>query len=223
MLPCRLMNEEERAVREAHLRARVQAGDVDGAAAGAIQLYGAELFGFLLALHRHEEDAASEVFAAVCEQVWRGLAAFEWRSSLRTWMYATARHASSSHFRAEKRRARRTVPLDACPAVAEVEARVRTETLSYLRTERKEAIRRLREELPAEDQALLVLRVDRDLSFQDLARVFLGEDASPEALGRESARLRKRFQLLKRRLLDMGRQRGLLPAPGDGRAPAREG
>ena len=45
-----------------------------------------------------------------------------------------------------------------------------------------------------------------------IARVFLeGDDApSDEDTKRESARLRKRFQLVKERLLTMGRERGLL-------------
>ena len=62
------------------------------------------------------------------------------------------------------------------------------------------------------DRALLVLRVDRGLSWNDLARV-LNEDGEPlddAALKRESARLRKRFQLLKRELLELGRAAGVV-------------
>jgi RNA polymerase sigma-70 factor (ECF subfamily) len=204
----------DRAPHEANIRARAEARELDEAAAETIRLYGAELFGFLLAIHGHDEDAAADVFSTVCVQLWRGLEAFRWKSSLRTWAYATARNASSNYRRDRQRRTRRLLPLSGCPAVAEIEARVRTETLSHLRTDRRDEIRRLREELPEEDQTLLILRVDRELSWQELAAVFLGdcENTAPEVLARESARLRKRFQLVKQRLQTMGVERGLFPS-----------
>ena len=89
---------------------------------------------------------------------------------------------------------------------------LRTQTLSLYGQRNLDAIAKLREELPEEDRALLVLRVDRGLEWADLARVFLaGDDTpTPDVLKRESARLRKRFQLIKERLLAMGRERGLL-------------
>jgi RNA polymerase sigma-70 factor (ECF subfamily) len=198
--------------REAEVRALWEAGDLDGAATEAIRRYGAEIFGFLLALHGGDEDAAGEVFSTFSEQIWRGLGGFAWACSLRTWTYAVARNASRAHRRAARRWAERRVPISGCPAVAEMAARVRTETLSFLRTERRTEVARLRESLSQEDQELLILRVDRDLAWLDLARIFLGDGgATPEALQREAARLRKRFQLIKRRLLELGRQQGLLP------------
>jgi RNA polymerase sigma-70 factor (ECF subfamily) len=197
---------------EARIRARADAGDIEGAAAEAIRVYGPEIYGFLLALRRGDEVAVDEVFSAFCEHLWRGLAGMEWRSSLRTWAYRVARNDSISHLRAARRRARREVPLGDCPEIAEAAARVRTETLSFLRSERRGQIDRLREELPEEDQALLILRVNRSLPWLELARIFLGDEvATPEALQRESARLRKRFQIVKQRLVNRARERGLLP------------
>lgn len=211
------MDDRERGDREAAIRARVGAGDVDGAAADALRLYGGEVFGFLLALHGGDEGAAGDVFSLFSEQLWRGLRGFNWSSSLRTWAYAVARNASHAERRAAVRRGRRMIPLADCPAVEEVAFQVRTETLSLFRTERRDQLRLVREALPPEDQALLILRVDRDLPWLDLARVFLGEDTSPspEALARESARLRKRFQLVKKRLFELGAERGLLPRTGE--------
>lgn len=198
--------------RDAEIRARWEAGDHDGAATEAIRRYGPEILGLLLALHGGDEDAAGEVFSMFGEQLWRGLPGFAWSCSVRTWAYVIARNASRGYRRAQRRREQRAVPLSDCPAVIEIAAKIRTETLSYLRTERRHEISRLRDSLPEEDRALLILRVDRDLAWLDLARVFLEDDApSPQALQRESARLRKRFQLIKRRLLELGRARGLLP------------
>jgi RNA polymerase sigma-70 factor, ECF subfamily len=59
-----------------------------------------------------------------------------------------------------------------------------------------------------------VLRIDRGLSWSDLARVLHEgeEDAAldDEALAREAARLRKRFQLVKDKLREMAKKEGLL-------------
>lgn len=197
---------------EPGLRALCEAGRIDEAASAALRLYGAEIFGFLLALSRGDEDSAGDVFSLFSEQLWRGLPAFNWHSSMRTWAYAVARNASRAHRRAAQRQARRSVALSDCPAVAEMAAAIRSETLSFLRTERKNALAELRDELPEDDKTLLILRIDRELSWPDLARVFLGEEgATPEALGREAARLRKRFQIIKQRIAQLGHKRGLLP------------
>jgi len=55
---------------------------------------------------------------------------------------------------------------------------------------------------------LLVLRVDKGLAWNDLARVMYAEDGpllDDEGLKREAARLRKRFQHVKERLLELKR------------------
>jgi RNA polymerase sigma-70 factor (ECF subfamily) len=201
---------------EEPVRARLAAGDVDGATTLALRLYGGEVFGFLLSLEAGDEDGASEDFSLFCEQTWKGLPAFAWGSSLRTWLYAVARNATRARRRAARRRGRLFVGLSSCPAVAEAAARVRTETLSCLRTARQKQIADLRQTLSDDDQTLLVLRVDRGLPWLDLARIFLGEEAAgEEALARESARLRKRFQIVKQRLLTLGREQGLWPG-GEG-------
>lgn len=99
-------------------------------------------------------------------------------------------------------------------------AQVRSQTVSYLRTERRSRFAALRESLAPEEQALLVLRVDRGLAWNDLARVLhegggaLGEPLEADELRREAARLRKRFQLLEERLLELGRQAGVVSDDG---------
>lgn len=62
-----------------------------------------------------------------------------------------------------------------------------------------------------------MLRVDRQLAWTDLARVLHEDDDAAlegKALEREAARLRKRFQLVKERLYEMGRRAGLV-SPGE--------
>ena len=83
-------------------------------------------------------------------------------------------------------------------------ARVRTRTEPRLRTEVKDGFRALRDVLEPDDRELLVLRVDRGLAWEDVARVMLAE------LRTECARLRKRYQLLKDDLRRRAREAGLV-------------
>ena len=88
----------------------------------------------------------------------------------------------------------------------DVPIQLRTPTASYLRTSHKDRFAALRDSLPEDERMLLVLRVDKQLGWNDLARVMHEGGPEPlddEALKREAARLRKRFQLLKERLLEM--------------------
>src|SRR5262249_35250379 len=96
-------------------------------------------------------------------------------------------------------------------ALDEIVARARSVTHPWQRTEVKDRWRELREALDPDDQAILVLRVDRDLPWEDLARVTLGVDAPDRAtLGRETDRVRKRYQLLKAELRRRAEEAGLL-------------
>jgi RNA polymerase sigma-70 factor, ECF subfamily len=221
-LPAR-MQPPDRDELERAIRRQFDRGDLDGAAATAIRGYGAEIFGFLVAFHRREQDAA-EVFSRFTERLWRGLAGFRWQCSFRTWAYTVARNTSLAYRRQSRQSARWQAPWPDGSELSAAEQRVRSETLSYLRTERKTRIAALRQSLSPEDQTLLVLRVDKQLSWNDLARVMRPEDGPPltEALlKREAARLRKRFQLVKEKLYELGRRDGLVDRPGDDETHSR--
>ena len=92
---------------------------------------------------------------------------------------------------------------------------MRTRTVAFLQTEVKSRMRQLREQLPMEEQTLLILRVDRKLPWRELAMVMTeaGENLSIEELEGETARLRKRFQLAKDRLKELAQKEGLLDKP----------
>jgi RNA polymerase sigma-70 factor, ECF subfamily len=201
----------ERAIRQA-----IGRRDYASAATLGIRGYGAEIYGFLLAFHRDEQDAA-EVFSQLGERIWRDLPGFRQDSSFRTWAYVLARHASLNHRRDAQRRDRRQQPLPESSQVSALVAQVRSETASFLRSERRARFAAIRESLSPDDQALLVLRVDRQMAWNDLALVLHGGDKPPagEALKREAARLRKRFQLLKERLLELGRAAGMVGGTGE--------
>ena len=63
----------------------------------------------------------------------------------------------------------------------------------------KTSIQKLREELTADEQTLLILRVDRGLSWGDVADV----------MEIESAVVRKRFERIKDKLRELARARGI--------------
>ena len=198
------MEPREREELERVIRAKWEQRDLAAAADLAIRGYGPEIYGFLVAFHRDDEDA-SEVWSRVTERLWAGLDRFGWHSSFRSWVYAIARN-TSIRYRQEKKRRRE----EALPEGSQVDLalRIRTDTASWLRTSARDRFAALRDSLPEDDRMLLVLRVDKDLAWNDLARVMLPEDAAAldeEGLKREAARLRKRFQHVKERLLELKR------------------
>ncbi|MDI1446372.1 sigma-70 family RNA polymerase sigma factor [Polyangium sp. 6x1] len=208
---------EEHEELEREIRRHLAEGHPERAATLAIRGFGAEIFGFLVTFH-HDEEEAAEVFAAFSERLWRDLRAFRGDSSFRTWAYVLARHASLNHRRDARRREKRQRPLPDGSDLSAIADQIRSETASYLRTERQTRFAALRASLPPEDQMLLVLRVDRGLAWNDLARVLHEGDAplGEAELSREAARLRKRFQLLKARLLEMGKRAGIVGMGPDG-------
>jgi RNA polymerase sigma-70 factor (ECF subfamily) len=187
-----------------------QTGDANAAITATLEVLGPEILGWLIGIFRDVDDA-NDVFSAFAERLWSMFDRFHWRCSLRTWAYTVARHVAIDHQRTKARRGRRLVPLSVSPEVAEVAERVRTTTLASQKTANRQAISQLRDELPPQDRMLLVLRIDRDLGWDDLARVFLDQpDPTAAELKREAARLRKRFQLIKQRLIQLGRAAGLV-------------
>jgi len=199
-----------RARAEATIHEHLEAADVRAAVTLTLRLYGAEVLGFLGALTK-DSDAAADVFSVFCEDVWRGLPAFRWESSLRTWLYVVARRARSRYGRQGHERKR--LPLD--EALLEVQVEVRTQTATFQRTETKSAVRELRAALTSEEQSLLMLRVDRSLPWTDIARIMLSEEADTDedAIKREAAACRKRFERAKERLKELARAQGLLKSP----------
>lgn len=193
---------------ERRIRARCEAGATAEALELCLRGYGTEVMDFLVAWHRSEGEAA-EVFSQTAEGIWSGLPKFGFESSVRTWIYAIARKSSLRYRRDARRRAARFAPLP--NEAAEIVASLRTQTASFLATRVKDRVAELREELPDEDRLVLLLRVDRELEWTELARVVHGDDA-PEgvALQREAARLRKRFQLVKEKLFERAVAEGLV-------------
>jgi RNA polymerase sigma-70 factor (ECF subfamily) len=192
---------------ELELEALLRAGSFDRAATRALEAYGAEVYGFLVNLAGSDADAA-DVYSQLCEDLWKGLPSFGHRSSVRTWLYVLARHAAARFRRSPwNHRGRRTGDARLDDFVAESRSR----TQPWLRTETKDRFAVLRDSLDQDERALLVLRVDRGLSWPEIARVMLDEGEPNEAtLKREVDRLAKRFQLIKEDLRRRALEAGLL-------------
>ena len=211
------MDEVHREGVEAAIRAASERRDGKAAVAAALGAYGPEILGYLLAVLR-DEQRAEEVYSDFAEDVVRGLGGFRFESSVRTWLYTVARHACSRHLAREKRQ--RTVALSAAPEALDLAAQARTPTPPHARTTIRDGVERLRASLKPDDQTLLILRVDRDMAWLDIARVLSEPGTEPREaeLRVESAKLRKRFERLKERLRAMAQAEQLLGDEAEGDA-----
>jgi len=196
---------------DADVRAACTAGDYDRAASLTVNRYGGELLAFVSARLRSVADG-EDVFATFAEKLWLGLPQFEWRCSLRSWCYRLARNAANDFLSlAHHRRERRITP-ELHARLSQLVDHVRTNTRAYLKTPFKDRMQELRETLPDDDQMLLILRVDRGMAWRDLAVALRDGSAalSDDEVGREAARLRKRFERVKDQLRELARADGLL-------------
>lgn len=191
-------------------RAAWQGGNYEVTATLIFEAYGAELLSFLWG-RLGSESTAKEVYSQFWEDLWVGLRTFEWRCSIRAWAYTLARNAAYRFVQAAPNRADRHTPLSQVPILGELIERSASAP-PWARTDVKDKMQELRACLPPDDQDLIILRVDRDLSWVEVAQAMQpsGQVLSPAEAERVAARLRKRFQEAKRRLRDLAEQEGLL-------------
>src|SRR5574341_1427439 len=184
---------------DADIRGLLARGEHVAAATRAVEGVGPTIFGYLCSLH--EEDDAKEVFSMWAEDVWRGLASFRGEASVRTWSYRLAWHASCRFRRDAFRRRREPIPTSAASRLAASVASMSGLTPGS----RRERLERLRAALTPDEQSLLVLRVDREREWEEIAAI-LSEDGEPVS----SVALRKRFERLKEKLAELARTERLI-------------
>lgn len=183
---------------DGRVRSLLAVGDTGAAATLVLRELGPEVLGFLSGVLGDAD--ADEVYSALSERLWKSLKGFEGRCSLRTWTYVLARREITRFRKGMRRHAEGRVPLS---ELQDELAVPKTRTRSAAVTDRQRMLTALRDELPIEDRTLLILRVDRKLGFDEIALAF---SDNPETFAevdrrREAARLRKRFQLVKQRLV----------------------
>lgn len=176
----------------------LRAGDVSAAATEALRGHGPEILRFLRSILRDEDDAA-DAFSHFAENLWRGLPAFRGQSSLRTWAFRIAWNAARTlRHDAWHRRGRRFATGEASLLAEEI----RTKTAIRVERQRDE-LDAIRQELTAEDQTLLALRLDREFSWEEIAEVLSAGGERVQALA-----LMKRYERLKKRLAELVQKRG---------------
>ncbi len=185
---------------EALIQAALKQGQEQEAIRLAVVSYGPELLNFLAAVHSSQEQAA-EVFAEASADLVRSLGSFRGDCRFSTWFYAIAKNASRRYFKDPYQK--RKVALSQS---GDLPAPVRTTTAAFLKTEWKDKLRALRDSLDPDDRALLVLRVDRRMTWSQIAMVLEPQKPS-EAV---NAKLRKRFERIKEKLREEAIQSGWL-------------
>ncbi|MEY4512026.1 MAG: hypothetical protein RLZZ450_4148 [Pseudomonadota bacterium] len=196
---------------EQQIRDAATGGNHQSAAALAFEAFGAEILSFLSARLR-SQSSGEEVLSMFAEDLWAGITRFEFRCSVRGWLYVLARNAANRYAVSPPNRAARHVALSSEGVASALIERERTATQSHLRTDVKDSVRALRESLDVEDQTLLILHIDRGLPWRELAMVMHqdGESLDDQQLSREAARLRKRFERVKAELRELAVKTGLV-------------
>jgi RNA polymerase sigma-70 factor, ECF subfamily len=166
---------------------------------GVLREHGPEIFGWLLATLASEAEA-TDAYSIFSEELWRSLARHQGRCSMRTWCFMLARHAASRTI--EQRGRAPAERISEVPEGCLVAPRGESGPV-YLRTDIRKGVRALRAQLDPDDQLLLVLRVDKDLGWRDIALVMFGDCTDDAGLARRAAALRKRFERVKERLREL--------------------
>jgi RNA polymerase sigma-70 factor (ECF subfamily) len=176
---------------EAAIAALLDAGDLAGAATLALREYGPELLGYLCAVLR-DEDQAADAFSRFAEDLWKGLGSFRRDSTVRTWAYRVAWNAACDELDDPFRRRGRRLDSEEVSALV---AAVRSSSAEFLKDGARQRLDALRASLLPDEQTLLVLRLDRGLSWREVAEVLSRPDRPLD-----EAAARKRFERLKDKL-----------------------
>jgi RNA polymerase sigma-70 factor (ECF subfamily) len=179
----------------------VATGEHGDAASLAIRQLGPQVLQYLRAVLRDGDDA-DDAFSRFAEGLWTSIANFRGDGSLKAWAYRIAWHAALRVAQDPYRKRRDLLQTTAASRLA---AEVRSRTSIELEARAQERIERLRRELAPEEQTLIILRFDRELSWREVAQV-LEEEGSPV----DEAALRKRFERLKQRLRERAVAEGLI-------------
>jgi RNA polymerase sigma-70 factor, ECF subfamily len=156
-----------------------------------IQRYAAEMRAFLRS-RTASRQSMEDVYAVFTEDVWKGLPQVRSDKHLRSWLYVVARNALSRHVRFKRRwRQRHTFSgLESLPAEVKQSYGTRQGNIAQLTP--------LLAELSPADRELLDQRLVKALPWREIALTSAraAGDTSEAVITRESARLRKRYQLL---------------------------
>ena len=176
-------------------------GAVDEAASLGIRALGPLILGYLRAVVRDRDDA-DDAFARFAENFWVSLSTFRGECSIKTWAYRLAWQAALRVLEDPYRRRREPLLTTEASRIAAV---VRSQT-SLERDDAAEArVERLRRALQPDEQTMIILRFDRDLSWSEVGQVL-----ADGGVAVDEGALRKRFERLKKRLRELAVAEGLV-------------
>jgi len=192
------MDKETKQRIDARIIAHIEAEEFEQAAEVAIAEYGPSIFGMFMGVF-HNEATAQDVFQHFSLQLWKSLPSFQGRSRFYTWAFTIARRSMSRWF--ERRELRVEQRLGTLQE-QNLQARwARTATAEWRNTASRERFETMCADLDPEERTLVMLRIDQEMSWKEIALVIADEDEQ-EALDRKelskrAASLRKRFERIK--------------------------
>jgi RNA polymerase sigma-70 factor (ECF subfamily) len=199
------MKASEREQLEERLQDLCGAGHYGSAVTLGLEGYGTEIRKLMWVVLK-ERSRVDDAFGMFSEELLKSLPGFRWQSSFRTWVHGMARNICLQALRSPGARERLMTEgaLDRQPQGE------RTETPPWMKTDIKRRFRSLQGRLSPHEQLLLELRVDRHLSWEQIARAVSDQPLSRAELGKKSAVLRQQFQRLKVRLRELAIDESLL-------------
>lgn len=173
--------------------------DVKGALTVVLRSLGPEVLGYLENLLGDPDDAR-DVFQQFAEDLWDWLPGYR-GGSLRAASYRIAWHAAARFRREAWRRRRERMRTTMASRIA---ASI-TSPESRLASTPRDRLERLRASLEPEERTLLILRLDRELTWNEVAEVLSSDGAPVDAVA-----ARKRFERVKDKLAKLAKEQGLL-------------
>ena len=145
------------------------------------------LFRFLLGQLR-DRPLAEEIYQDVWQRVIAARSGWKPEAAFTTWLYRIAHNRLNDHWRAQRHRP--PAPLDADLRTAALAAPDDPEGLAG-RDEERERLQRALDELPDEQREAVLLRLQQELSLEEIGRI--------TGVGRETVKSRLRYALDKLR------------------------
>ena len=151
---------------------------------------------------------ADDVWSDVLLDLYRGIGTWGGRASLEAWCWRIVRNACHRAWQARQREGRRRGLLARFASRPSFLFGRREDTPPWKTTPVRNLVQRLRDELPSDDRLLLLLRIERRLSWDEVAEAFRGP-GDKTASARQTAALRKRFERIVARLARRARDEGV--------------
>lgn len=147
----------------------------------------ARLFHYLLGQLR-DRPLAEELFQDIWQKVINARDSWQPEAAFGTWLFRIAHNRLNDHWRAARHRP--AAPADAEERTARL-ADARTPELLADEQARREQLHRALAELPAEQQEVVILRLEQELSLEEIGQI--------TGVGRETVKSRLRYAMDKLR------------------------